>query len=308
MIRNSVLVLFLILALFPLEKLISQTTDAVVCEKHLKAIIETDGYRNYKNINTLNTVSEYIFNCFKENADTVYYQDYQVNGNKYRNVVCVFNSKATRTIVIGAHYDVCGNQDGADDNASGVVALLELSRLIKGKSMNYRIEIVAYSLEEPPFFKTQDMGSYIHAKSLYENKRDVYGMICFDMIGYFSEVKGSQTFPLPLLSLFYGSKGNFITIVNKYGKGKFARRFTSSYKRNSVIRAKKFTGPRFIQGIDFSDHLNYWNYGYSAVFITNTAFYRNKSYHTSADKAETLNYVKMAQVIDGVYKTIIKLK
>lgn len=189
-------------------------------------------------------------------------------------------------------------------NASGVVGLLELSRLLKGHKLNQRIDLVAYSLEEPPYFWTEFMGSYIHAKSLVDNKTEVYGMISLEMIGYFKDEKKSQTYPIGLLSLFYGNRGNYITLVKKFGAGQFTRKFCRKYKSTKAIRTKKFTGPPALPGIDFSDHLNYWRFGISALMLTDTAFFRNKNYHKSTDKMETLDIKRMSKVIDGVFYTL----
>jgi hypothetical protein len=151
------------------------------------------------------------------------------------------------------------------------------------------------------------MGSYIHAKSLFENKTEVYGMISLEMIGYFKDVKKSQSYPISILSLFYGNKGNYITLVKKFGAGEFPRKFCRKYKHTRAIKTKKFTGPPTLPGIDFSDHLNYWNFGFKALMITDTSFYRNKNYHKSTDTMETLDVKRMAKVIDGVFKTLTAL-
>ena len=281
--------------------------DTTKIKKHLTLITKTDKSRNYKNLKTLNKIGAYIFDEFKTYADSTYYQKYDVKGNEYKNVIAVFGSENTKTIVVGAHYDVCGEQEGADDNATGVVGLLELARMLQGKKLNYRIELVAYTLEEPPFFRTKQMGSYIHAKSLKDNNIDVYGMVCLEMIGYFDDAKNSQNYPLGFLKLIYGNKANYITLVNQFSKGKFARKFSNIFKKANTIRAKKFIGPKSMEGIDFSDHMNYWNFGYSAVMLTDTSFYRNKNYHEKTDTMETLNIPKIAQVIDGVFQTIINM-
>ena len=222
--------------------------------------------------------------------------------------MCVFGNQSAKTIVIGAHYDVCGNQDGADDNASGVVGLLELAKSLKGEKLNYRIEIVAYTLEEPPYFRTKNMGSFIHAKSLYENKTNVYGMFCLEMIGYFDDSKKSQDYPIGPLSLIYGNRGNYITLVNKFSKGQFSRTFNKQFKNQRLIKTKKFTAPAKMPGIDFSDHLNYWAFDFSALMLTDTAFFRNKNYHENTDTIETLDLLRMSKVIESVYNTIITMK
>ena len=241
-------------------------------------------------------------------ADSVYYQSYLVDNIEYKNVVCVFGISHAKTIVVGAHYDVCGNQDGADDNASGVVGLLELAKSLKGKKLKYRIEMVAYTLEEPPYFRTKNMGSFIHAKSLYENNTDVYGMFCLEMIGYFDDARKSQDYPIGPLSLIYGTRGNYITLVNKFSKGKFSRKFSKQFKNQRLIKTKEFMAPAKLPGIDFSDHLNYWAFDFSALMITDTAFYRNKNYHENTDTIETLDLLRMSQVIESVYQTLIKMK
>ena len=133
-------------------------------------------------------------------------------------------------------------------------------------------------------------------------------MICLEMIGYFDDKKKSQDYPLGILSLIYGNRGNYITLVNKFNKGKMARKFAKGFKKNTLLKTKKFTGPKFLPGIDFSDHLNYWKFGFSALMITDTAFYRNKNYHEPTDKINTLNIAKMAMVIDTVLSTIVNLK
>lgn len=302
------IIFFIAFTLCSIRIIRANEIDTLSIEKHLNNIINTENPRNHKNIKSLNYVADYIFKDFSKYADSVYYQPYKVNNKEYKNVVCVFGSRNNKTIVVGAHYDVCGNQDGADDNASGVVGLLELAKLLKGKQLKYRIEMVAYTLEEPPYFRTENMGSFIHAKSLHDNKTDVYGMICLEMIGYFDDNKKSQDYPIGLLSLIYGNRGNYITLVNKLSKGKFSRKFNKQFKKKRLIKTKKFTAPSKLPGIDFSDHLNYWEFGFSALMITDTAFYRNKNYHETTDTIETLDLLRMSKVIETVYTTLITMK
>lgn len=282
-------------------------SDTSLIQKHLAKITKTKDFRNYQNIEQLNETAAYIKNEFLKYTDHVSFQEYEVDGVTYKNVIGSFGPQNQRRIIVGAHYDVCGDQEGADDNATGITGLLELARLLRDQHLTYRIDLVAYTLEEPPYFRTENMGSYIHAKSLAESNADIYGMICLEMIGYFSDEKKSQDYPLGILSFFYGNKGNYITLVKKYGAGRFAKKFTRKYKATKIIRTKKFTGPEALQGIDFSDHLNYWKFGYSSIMVTNTAFYRNKNYHQPTDTMETLDLHRMSKVIDGVFKVLTDL-
>ena len=283
-------------------------SDTTIIKSHFVTLTKTPQFRTYDNLVQLEQTINFIKSVFNQYADSVYIQEYIANGSRYKNVICSFGTEHSKRIIVGAHYDVCDEQQGADDNASGVIGLLELARMLKGQKLHYRVDLVAYSLEEPPFFRTESMGSYIHAKSLFENKIDVYGMISLEMIGYFRDDKKSQNYPLGILSLFYGNKGNYITLVKKIGAGKFVRKFCSKYKSAKTIRTKKFAAPTFVPGIDFSDHLNYWSFGYSALMITDTSFYRNNNYHKETDTMETIDFKRMAKVIDGVFASLTSIK
>jgi hypothetical protein len=266
----------------------------------LQKIIYTPNYRNHLNLDALSQVTDYIKSEFSKVSNDVTEQPFTVNGKVYKNIICSMNSDCKERIIVGAHYDVCGDQQGADDNASGVAGLLELARLLKSQHLKYRIDLVAYCLEEPPYFETEQMGSYIHAKYLFDNKIQVKGMICLEMIGYFKDEKKSQQFPLNFLRLFYGNKGNFITVVEKFGNGRFGKIIKRLMKRSGFIRTKFFQGPISVEGVDFSDHLNYWKFGFPAAMITDTSFYRNPNYHKSPDTIATLDILRMAGVIDGI--------
>lgn len=283
-------------------------SDTSLLKQHLVKIIKTKSCRNFAHVEVLDSVAGYIHRQMALYADTTYYQEYKAGDKVYRNVVARFKGGKEKVVVIGAHYDVCENQDGADDNASGVAGLLELARLLKNSKNEYTTELVAYSLEEPPFFRSEQMGSYVHAKSLRDKNAEVYGMISLEMIGYFSDAKRSQSYPLGILSLFYGNRGNYITLVKKYGAGKFVRMFWRNFKHADIIKTKKFAGPRALPGIDFSDHLNYWEFGYSALMITDTAFYRNKNYHESTDTMGTLDINRMGKVVDAVFAALAALR
>lgn len=282
--------------------------DINLVKSHLEALTQTPEFRNHKNIDQLNAVADYIKQDFNKYGNSTIFQEYSVDGKIYKNVITSFGKENKKRIIIGAHYDVCGDQQGADDNATGVTALLELARMLKGQKLNYRVDLVAYTLEEPPHFRTENMGSYIHAQYLKDHKIDVYGMASVEMIGYFKDEKNSQDYPLGILSWVYGNKGDFITLVKKFGAGNFVNNFSIQFKEANQIKTETFTAPKFVKGIDFSDHLNYWNFGYSALMITDTSFFRNKNYHQTTDTLETLDLPRMTKVIDAIFLSLIHLK
>lgn len=277
-------------------------------EENLDSILNTYKPRNSENIDELNKVADFIINKFKLVSDSVSEQKFIVNNNEYKNIICSINTDKTERIIIGAHYDVCGEQDGADDNASGVAGMLELARLLKDQKLDYRIDFVAYTLEEPPYYATENMGSFVHAKSLFDNKIKVKGMVSLEMIGYFSDEPNSQNYPIPILSSIFGNKGDFITIVQKFGAGDFAKTISKEMLSNPSIKTIVFQAPKALPGIDFSDHRNYWHFGYSAIMITNTAFYRNKNYHQASDTKEKIDFNKTSLVINQLFEGLQKLK
>lgn len=297
------LISFLVIFLFGTSAY--SQSDTIRIKELLIELTKTSKPRNYQNPDQLNETAEFIYGYFRQYADTVFYQTYLVNGITYGNVVARFGDTINERLIIGAHYDVCGNQEGADDNASGIIGLLELARMLRTQKQQKNIELVAFTLEEPPYFRTDYMGSFIHAQSLKQSNAKVSGMICLEMIGYFKEAKHTQDYPIGFLKLFYGSRGNYITVVNKFSKGKAARKFTRQMDRFAKLPVKKFNGPKSLTGIDFSDHLNYWKMGFSACMVTDTAFYRNKNYHQKTDEMGTLHISKMALVIDGIFFSIL---
>jgi hypothetical protein len=286
----------------------NQKNNISKIEKHLSVITKTEKSRNYKNLKTLNFVADYIKKELDKVCDSVINQNFKVNTTIYKNVIGSLGLEHKHRIIIGAHYDVCANSEGADDNASGVVGLLELARLLSKEKLNYRIDFVAYSLEEPPFFRTKQMGSYIHANYLSKNKIPVKGMICLETIGFYSDKIGSQKFPIKEMEKIYGNVGNFITVIQNNKNEPFSNQVNNLMKKKPLINTQSFKGTSSLPGVDFSDHLNYWKHDFEAVMITNTAFYRNKNYHTTRDKLETLDLEKMNLVIQQLYNTIKKIK
>ena len=288
-------------------KPLPRLTDTSHLRKCLNLVTNTSKPRTWDNTDILDTVACRIETEFRLYTNRVSVQRFKAGNNEYKNVIASFGPEGGSRIIIGAHYDVCGNQQGADDNASRVAGILELAGHLKDKPLKYRIDLVAYSLEDPPYFNTENMGSYVHAKSLYDNKVPVAGMISLEMIGYYSDEENLQEYPLGFLKWVYGNKGDFITIVRKSVSGDFANKYSKIAFDSNSISTKSFRAASFLGGIDLSDHRNYWHFGYSAIMITNTSFYRNHNYHTGNDQLYTLDISRMALVIDGIYRTITAL-
>ena len=179
--------------------------------------------RSFDNLRSLEKAGDYISGKFAEYGYQPHRQEYVADGQKYFNVIAsAGKSKDEReVVVVGAHYDVAFDLPGADDNASAVAGLLEVARFAKRyeDELPCRIEFVAFTLEEPPYFRTEQMGSYVHAKSLFDKKMKVKGMICLEMIGYFTDAKNSQKYPIGLMKLFYPNEGNFIGVVSNFANG-----------------------------------------------------------------------------------------
>ncbi len=294
------------------DNAVSDPLEPVVSKKNLyktaKTLTSIKPARNYRNINSLNKVAAYIKGRFSQYGFSPVEQKYKVNGSLYKNIIASIGPSEAPRIIVGAHYDVCGDQPGADDNASAVAGLLEIARLIMLNKpvLKYRIDFLAYTLEEPPFFRTENMGSYIHAKSLFDNNVEVVGMICLEMIGYFTDAQKSQQYPVSIMKLFYPSKGNFIAIIGKIGKSSLVRIAKRNLKKTR-INVRTLKAPAFIPGVDFSDHQNYWKFGYPAVMITDTSFYRNPNYHSQTDTLDTLDFDAIGEVVKGVYYCLIDI-
>ncbi len=284
-----------------------RTVDPSRLEAHVRKLSIELGPRDESHIENLDRVAAYIKDEFSQTTAQVSEQVYRVQGKTYRNVIAQFGPESNERVIVGAHYDTAGPLPGADDNASGVAGLIELARLLGRQQPPLRVELVAFSLEEPPYFRTTGMGSSVHSESLRNQNVQVRAMISLEMIGYFSDMPNSQAFPVGVLSAFYPSQGNFIGVVGRLSDGLLVRRAKSAMRNVTPLPVYSINAPQFVPGVDFSDQLNYWHAGYSAMMITDTAFYRNRNYHTAQDTAEKLDYKRMAMVVEGVYAVVMDL-
>ena len=265
--------------------------------------------RNYLNLQSLNYIAQYIYDELGKLDCKVNFQHFKVDGRDYKNVIASFGEQKGERIIVGAHYDVCGDQPGADDNASAVAGLLETARILNEKKPNLKqqIDFVAYTLEEPPYFASANMGSAVHAKFLHDNKIGVKAMICYEMIGYFSDKPNSQQFPSAELAKIYPHTGNFIIVVGKTGQEKYTQTVKKLMQLHASIDVQTINLPQEYGLAGLSDHRNYWQYNYEAVMINDTSFLRNPNYHQTSDTIDTLDFDKMVEVVKGVYGVIVNL-
>ncbi|MCI0355828.1 MAG: M28 family peptidase [Acidobacteria bacterium] len=255
----------------------------------------------------LDRAAEYIRDEFRKAGGNVSEQSFLVDLHEYRNVIARFGPKSEEMLLVGAHYDAFDDYPAADDNASGVAALIELAHLLGQAKLPIRVELVAYTLEEPPQFRGTQMGSAVHAADLAARGARLRAMLGLEMIGFFTDAPGSQAYPLPGLRLLYPDAGNFIAVVGNFIDAPLVRRVKKAMAAASDLPVRSINAPRWIPGVDFSDHLNYWENGYRAVMISDTAFYRNPNYHQPSDAPETLDYERMAKVVQQVFAAVREL-
>lgn len=289
-------------------------------ETHVKHLSSSIYPRSFEQLNNLEKSSEYIMQHLQEFCSTVTQQTFAVEESVYSNVIAQFGPESGPLMVIGAHYDTDGDANegakhpsgyslqthtpGADDNASGIAGLLELARMLHLHPPKRRIQLVAYTLEEMPNFRTRNMGSVHHAEALSLSHKKVELMLSLEMIGYFDDSIGSKNYPIPLMDAYYPGKGNFIATVGRFGDFRLSRKVKSIMSGATNLPVYSINAPAVIPGIDLSDHRNFWSKGYPALMVTDTSFYRNPHYHGPADTYEKLDYQRMAKVVESVFAVI----
>lgn len=246
--------------------------------------------------------AEFIYERMSQYTRRVRYQRFTVDGREYRNVLGSIGADRPdcSIIVMGAHYDTYSGYSGADDNSSGVAGMLEIMRQLAHVEMRCPVEFVAYALEEPPYFNTDNMGSYVHAKSLIDRGLTLGLMVSIEMIGYFDDAPGSQTYPYDWMKYLYSDRADFIAVVGNMSNMSAVRKVKKYMRSQMRMPVYSINVPASVVEVDFSDHMSYWRLGMPAVMVTDTAFYRNGYYHTSKDTAETLDYQRMADVVNGL--------
>jgi hypothetical protein len=210
-------------------------------------------------------------------------------------------------VVIGAHYDTVPGSPGANDNGSGVAGTLALARRFAGKPCARTLRFVAFVNEEPVNFQTQKMGSWVYASRCKERCDRISAMISLETIGYFSDEPGSQHYPMPMLNVFYPGAGNFIAIVGNVASRSLVRQVTGSFRKDAQFPSEGAALPSRVPGISWSDHWSFWEHGYPALMVTDTAPFRYPHYHSADDTPDKLDYDSMARVVHGLENVIVEL-
>jgi hypothetical protein len=295
--------------------------DEVVLREELRANVQKlageIGERNMSHYVQLNAAADFIEDSFSRAGLRTRRDSYEVRGEACHNIEAEIPGSlqgATASqpsdlpiIVIGAHYDSVFGSPGANDNGSGVAAMLALARRFASANPKQTLRFVAFVNEEPPYFLSGEMGSQVYARRCKERGDKITAMISLETIGYFSDAPASQRYPSPGLSLFYPNVGNFIGFVSNVHSRALLRRVISLFREHAKIPSEGASLPAFIPGVSWSDQWSFWQHGYPAIMITDTAPFRYPYYHSSNDTPDKLDYDRFTLVVSGMEKVIQEL-
>jgi Iap family predicted aminopeptidase len=266
------------------------------------------GPRNTDHPAALDAAREFVESSFEAAGFAVQRQTFEADGRSVHNLEVELAGAARpgEIVIIGAHYDSAGAAPGADDNASGVAALFALARRFADKKPARTLRFVAFVNEEPPHFQFDSMGSLVYARRCRERNENVVAMLSLETVGYFRDTPGSQKYPA-VFSLFYPSRGNFIAFVGNVGSRRLVRESIGSFRRHAKFPSEGGAVPGFIEGVAWSDHWAFWQVGYPAIMVTDTAPFRNPHYHTVEDTPDKLDFDRMARVVSGLTEVVERL-
>lgn len=232
---------------------------------------------------------------------------FPIEEHKTWNVIAELPGTSPEIVLVGAHYDSVYDCPAANDNGSGVAALLEIARAMKNADLKKTLRFVAFTNEEPPFFTTHEMGSQLHADNCKKRGEDIIAMVCLETIGYYTNEPNSQKFPHSAFGLVYPKVGNFISFVSNMESSALMKRCLNSFRKSVKFPSEGISVPSQIKGVDFSDQRNFWKHGYSGIMVTDTAFYRYPHYHEETDTPEKLDYDNLARVVTGLIGVVRNL-
>jgi hypothetical protein len=289
--------------------------DEVVLREELRANVQKlageIGERNMWHYAQLNAAADFIEDFFSRTGLRTRRDSYEMRGQACHNIeaeIPGFQGTAVSSpppiIIVGAHYDSVFGSPGANDNGTGVAATLALAQRFAGKKPEHTLRFVAFVNEEPPYFLSGEMGSLVYARRCKERGDKISAMISLETIGYFSDAPNSQTYPSPGLGVFYPKVGNFIGFVSNVKSRALLRRVIALFRKNANIPSEGASLPAFIPGVSWSDQWSFWQHGYPAIMVTDTAPFRYPYYHSSNDTPDKLDYDRFTLVVSGMEKVI----
>lgn len=268
----------------------------------LMALAGTIGERHHLKPEALEAAAQLIERELKVAGYAPKRQSFKAKGQLVSNIEVEIKGSQSpeQIVVIGAHYDTAYGTPGADDNGTGVVGVLELARAVKGLSPAKTLRFVLFVNEEPPFFQTELMGSLVYARRCAANKEQIVAMLSLEMLGFYRDEPGTQQYP-PGLGLFYPNKGDFLGFVTRVGSSSLNKQTERAFvARQEALPTERLSAPELVTGVGFSDHWSFWQAGYDAVMVTDTAFMRNPHYHEATDTPETIDYARLTQAVTGL--------
>jgi hypothetical protein len=290
-------------ALSPAETAVRERLRADV-----SALAADTGVRNVHHAAALAGASDFVERELRLAGYEPQRQTYDVGGEPCSNVEAERrgSSAPDEIVLVGAHYDSARGTPGADDNASGVAAVLAVARELSNKTLRRTVRFVGFVNEEMPFFWTSQMGSMVYAKRSAERRERIVAMICLESIGFYSDAPGTQKYPFPM-DLFYADRGDFIAFIGNVGSRSLVRSSVGAFRETASVRSLGAVLPEKTLGVGFSDHKSFWDAGYPALMVTDTAFMRNPSYHTPRDTIDTLDLDRMTRAVVGIAHVVERL-
>ena len=311
------IVLLILLAILTVNPSTAMPDPSLATRLRAHVVTIAAAERNTATPERLEEAARYIENFLKTEHYQVRRQANRAGGQTVRNIeVSVANvapgARPARIFIVGAHYDSVPGSPGANDNASGTAAVLELARLLRDMrpSQGTEVRFVFLVNEEPPSHlankRGEEMGSMQHARQLHKEGQNVEGALILETVGWYSQARNSQKLP-PGLEGRYPDTGNFIAFVGTLESARLVQDALSAFRNVSDFPAHGLAAPAYVQGVTLSDHSSYNRFGYPAIMITDTAFMRYPYYHTADDTPDKLDYGGVARVVTGLARTITAL-
>jgi Zn-dependent M28 family amino/carboxypeptidase len=290
------------------DNVLSPSDLSIRLRRHVDELAQKIGPRSTVKHAALRQAAEYIERALVEAGYPVRRQVFAADGRDVWNIDAELPGRddPNRIVVIGAHYDTLSNSPGANDNGSGVAAMLELARLHAAASPGVTVRFAAFVNEEPPHFQTETMGSLVYARRCRSRGERVEAMISLETIGYYTIERGSQRYPPPL-HLLFPSIGNFLAIVGNFQSRKLVTNTMSAFRQASSLPVVGSPAPETLPGVAWSDHWSFWQQGYPAIMLTDTAPFRYPHYHRAEDTPDKLDYARLARVVEGLQQAILTL-